>query len=146
MATSPDYGSAYLFQLYLWENYGNDAFTSALFHDQANGIEGVQNQLNAFGGGVAFNKVYDNWTLANYFDTMGPNAYGYKNLDIGPDTDGWTIQYMLDNYYNPWSLYPYGKFGLTRQPARHHLRLLVLLGLLRLRLALPAVHGPLLLL
>jgi hypothetical protein len=108
-----DYGSAYLFQLYLWENYGKDAFTSAVFHNTNNGIQGIQDKLNTFGHGVAFDKVYDNWTLANYFDTMGPSAYGYQNLDIGPDTDDWTIQYMLDNFYNPWSLYPYDKFGLT---------------------------------
>lgn len=102
-----DYGAVYLFQLYLWENFGGDAFTTALFHDQANGIEGVQNQLDAFGGGVAFDKVFDDWTLANYFDGTCLAPYGYDSVAIGPDTEGWTIPYMLDNYYNPWSLFPY---------------------------------------
>ena len=89
------YGASYLFQLYLWENYGGNAFTKALLHDQANGIQGVQDQLNTFGRGISFSKVFDNWTLANYFDRSGPSLYGYKNIDLGPDTYGWTIPRAL---------------------------------------------------
>jgi Immune inhibitor A peptidase M6 len=90
-----NYGASYLFQLYLWENYGGNAFTKALLHDQANGIQGVQDQLNRFGKGVTFSKVFDNWTLANYFDRTGPSQYGYKNINLGPDTNGWTIPKAL---------------------------------------------------
>jgi hypothetical protein len=98
-----DYGAAYLFQLYLWENYGGDAFTKALFQDQANGIAGVQNELNTFGRRVKFDKVYDDWTLTNYFDSIltGPAKYTYKNINIGPDTNGYTIQYVMNNPIDP---------------------------------------------
>ncbi|OFW58349.1 MAG: hypothetical protein A2133_01865 [Actinobacteria bacterium RBG_16_64_13] len=102
-----DYGACYLFQLYLWENYGGDRFTSALFHDPENGIQGVQRELNRYGSGVKFDKVFDNWTLANYFDSIGPTMYGYRSIDLGPDTGGWTIPYMLDGFYNPLSTFPY---------------------------------------
>ena len=103
-----DYGACYLFQLWLWENYGGDAFTTALFHDQENGIAGVQHQLNAFGGGVAFDTVFDNWTLANYFDGTFMAPYQYRSIALGADTEGWTIPYMIDNYYNPWSGFAWG--------------------------------------
>ena len=90
-----NYGASYLFQLYLWENYGGNAFTKALVHDQANGIQGVQDQLSTFGRGISFSKVFDNWTLANYFDRAGPSLYGYKSINLGPDTSGWTIPRAL---------------------------------------------------
>jgi immune inhibitor A len=101
-----NYGADYLFQLYLYEQYGGAMFTKYLFHDQANGIPGVQNALNKYGKKVKFDTVFDNWTLANYFDYNVPSKYGYRNIDLGPDTNGYTLQWFLDNWYTPWGFLP----------------------------------------
>ena len=98
-----DYGAAYLFQLYLWENYGGDAFTKAVLHDQNNGIQGIQDQLSIFKPGTTFNQVFNDWTLANYFDptAIGPSKYQYKDINLGTDTQGYTIPYVLTNPIDP---------------------------------------------
>ncbi|KKN06764.1 hypothetical protein LCGC14_1073970 [marine sediment metagenome] len=101
-----DYGASYLFQLYLYEKFGGAAFVSALVQDQANGIEGIQNNLPA---GVTFDEVYDAWTIAVYLDdiTLG-SPYGFDTLDIGTeDTWRYSIRWVLDNFITS---------GLTQPP------------------------------
>ncbi|MDH5363469.1 MAG: hypothetical protein OEW84_09175, partial [Aigarchaeota archaeon] len=80
-----DYGASYLFQLYLYERYGGVEFTSALVQEQANGIEGVENTLGAFGIRDTFNEIFDYWTVANYLDDTekAGGKYGYETLEIG---------------------------------------------------------------
>jgi immune inhibitor A len=77
-----DYGASYLFQLYLFEKYGGAAFTSALVQEQANGIEGIEKTLAAFGYGDSFDEIFDNWTIANYVDDTrkAGGKYGYDTL------------------------------------------------------------------
>ena len=89
-----DYGASYLFQLYLFEKYGGAAFTTALVQEQANGIEGIEKTLAAFGYKDTFDEIFDNWTIANYIDDTRKEGgkYGYNTLDIGSiDTWGYTI-------------------------------------------------------
>jgi hypothetical protein len=99
------YGASYLFQLYLLENFGGPAFVKALVDEPGNGIEGIQNQLTAFGYGASFNDIYRDWTLANYLDDIGLTGrsgakLGYRDLAIGSaDTQGYTIQWSIENYY-----------------------------------------------
>jgi len=97
-----DYGASYLFQLYLYEQFGGAAFTSALVQEQANGIEGIENTLAAFGYRESFDEIFDNWTIANYIDDTrkGNGKYGYESLDIGTiDSWGYTIEYTLSNFW-----------------------------------------------
>jgi hypothetical protein len=97
-----DYGASYLFQLYLFEHYGGAAFTSALVQEQANGIEGVENTLAAFGYKDSFDEIFDNWTVANYIDDTrrAGGKYGYETLEIGSiDSWGYTIEYALSNMW-----------------------------------------------
>ena len=100
-----DYGKSYLFQLYLNENFGGPAFIKALVDEQANGIEGIENQLAAFGYGTSFDDIYRDWTLANYLDdpTLTGDSggqLGYDTLDIpSGDTLGYSIQWSIKNYY-----------------------------------------------
>jgi hypothetical protein len=95
------YGASYLFALYMYEQFGGAEFISALVQEQANGIEGVENTLAAFGFDLTFDEVFDTWTIANYVDdTRGDGRYGYESLDIGSiDTWGYTIPYSLRNYW-----------------------------------------------
>jgi len=100
-----DYGESYLFQLYLNENFGGPAFIKALVDEQANGIEGIENQLAAFNYSASFNDIYRDWTLANYLDDLtltGDSGapLGYDTLDIpSSDTLGYSIQWSVKNYY-----------------------------------------------
>jgi hypothetical protein len=52
----PDYGASYLFALYMLEHYGGVPFISALVQEQANGIEGLENTLAAFGYSETFDE------------------------------------------------------------------------------------------
>jgi immune inhibitor A len=97
-----DYGASYLFQLYLYEHYGGAAFTSALVQEQANGIEGIENTLAAFGYKDSFDEIFDNWTVANYVDDTrrAGGKFGYETLEIGTiDSWGYTIEYALDYFW-----------------------------------------------
>ena len=100
-----DYGKSYLFQLYLNENFGGPAFIKALVDEQANGIEGIENQLAAFDYTASFDDIYRDWTLANYLDDVtltGDSGakLGYDSLDIpSDDTWGYSIQWSIKNYY-----------------------------------------------
>ena len=100
-----DYGASYLFQLYLYEHFGGAAFVSALVLEQANGIEGIENTLAAFGYSETFDEIFDAWTIANYIDDTRKDGgkYGYYTLDIGTiDSWGYTITYVLQNFW--WGL------------------------------------------
>jgi immune inhibitor A len=100
-----DYGESYLFQLYLNENFGGPDFIKALVDEQANGIEGINNQLAAFGYTASFDDIYRDWTLANYLDDVtltGDSGakLGYDSLDIpSSDTWGYSIQWSIKNNY-----------------------------------------------
>jgi len=94
-----DYGASYFFQLYLYEKYGGAPFISALVQEDANGIEGIENTLAAFGYSETFNEIYDDWTIAVYLDDPTPmSLHGFDTLNIGTDdTWGYSIRYVLDN-------------------------------------------------
>jgi immune inhibitor A len=102
-----DYGASYLFQLYLWEKYGGTEFISALVEEQANGIEGIENTLAAFGYTETFDEIFDDWTIANYIDDTSDNPlYGYDTLTIGSiDSWGYNIEWVLNDY---WGIVPFG--------------------------------------
>ena len=97
-----DYGASYLFALYLYEQFGGADFISALVQDQANGIEGIENTLAAFGYKETFDEIFDNWTVANYLDDTrkAGGKYGYESLEVGTiDTWGYSIEYALNNFW-----------------------------------------------
>ncbi len=97
-----DYGSSYLFQLYLLENFGSktgdvwdDAWTRALVDQPLNGIAGVEAQT-----GEDFDTLFDAWILANLEDEpslQGAGGYplGYDEIDLDP---------FVDRIYGPWSI------------------------------------------
>jgi hypothetical protein len=85
-----DYGASYLFQLYLYEKFGGAAFTSALVQDQADGIEGIENTLTAFGHREDFDTIFDRWTIANYLDDTrkAGGIFGYEPSSWAPSIAG----------------------------------------------------------
>jgi len=96
-----DYGVSYLFQLYLYEKFDGIPFVSALVQEPANGIEGIENTLLAFGHSDTFDEIFDDWTIANYLDDTRVNdRYGYDTLDIGTiDSWGYSIEWALQNFW-----------------------------------------------
>ena len=97
-----DYGASYLFQLYLFEKFGGAEFTSALVQEQANGIEGIETTLAAFGFTESFDDIFDAWTIANYLDdtSKAGGKYGYETLEVGgADTRFNTIESWMQIYH-----------------------------------------------
>lgn len=98
-----DYGASYLFALYMYEKFGGNAFVTSLIKEQANGIEGVNNTLKAYGYMTDFNEVFNNWAIATYLDdsTIGQGQFGYETLEMGSaDSLGYTLSSMLDQFYH----------------------------------------------
>jgi hypothetical protein len=86
-----DYGQAYLFQLYLMEQFGQE-FIQAEFHNPGNGISGINSTLEAFNIQKGFNDIFHDWSVAMLIDSETPGGGRYEfeniefNLDIGtPD-------------------------------------------------------------
>jgi len=97
-----DYGASYLFQLYLFEQFGGIPFVMDLVQEQANGIKGIVKTLAKHGVWYPFDWIFDWWTIANYLDdtSIAGGRYGYDLLEIGSDdTNGWSIDYALWGYY-----------------------------------------------
>jgi hypothetical protein len=123
-----NYGASYLFQLYLYEHYGESGFTTALVKEQANGIEGIEKTLATLGYTDTFDEIYDYWTIANYLDDTKRESgkYGYNTLEIGTiDTWGYSIEYAMSNMW--WGMpdkAPFnvnsGWFGTPYQPYTAH--------------------------
>lgn len=78
-----DYGQAYLFQYYLLEKFGKP-FTQALFHNQANGISGVNSTLAAFNIQKTFADVFHDWSVAMLINSKTPAGGLYQFYNIDP--------------------------------------------------------------
>lgn len=79
-----NYGASFLWTLYMYEHYGGAELLTYLVEDQANGIEGWENALDAMGIGRSFDQIFQDWCIANYLDDplFGHGRYGYYELDI----------------------------------------------------------------
>jgi len=126
----PDYGASYLFALYMFEHFGGAEFFTALVQEQANGIEGIENTLAAFGYTESFDEIFDDWTIANYIDDTRKSGgkYGYETLDVGTiDTWGYSIEWSISRYFGPPFDFPFGLhsswwFGDPQPYTAHYFR------------------------
>lgn len=105
-----DYGAAYLFQLYLLENFGtkvdgvwDPAWTLGLVEEDLNSIAGVEAQT-----GADFEDLFDAWILANYVDrpelaATGGLPLGYGEIDLAPYRStvygDWSIKRAVTDIY-----------------------------------------------
>jgi hypothetical protein len=83
-----DYGAAYSFMQYLYGHYG-EAFMSALHREPGNGLEGLQNVLDANHAGVTAMDVVHQWAATMALDNVldkasltggDPATYSEKSL------------------------------------------------------------------
>ncbi|WP_145726064.1 hypothetical protein [Nocardioides sp. J9] len=117
-----NYGAAYTFFQYLWEQAGGngdgtytpdleydgaggDLLIKMIFEEQANGVEGVQAAIDAFnaqtGGDVPdFMEVYNNWAVAIDADVEGSDLFDVKAIDMQTELGGLTIDWGNEVFYD----------------------------------------------
>jgi len=89
-----NYGVVFLWTFYMYEHYGGKELIWDLTHEQANGIEGWNNVLQAHNIKKDFDEIFQDWAIANYLDdtSFAKGIYGYYALDIpSHDTDWMSI-------------------------------------------------------
>ena len=81
--TYVDYGACMLFGSYLTEQFGH-GFIEHLTKNPDNGIASINSSLTDLGQETDFQKLYANWTVANYADARGVISPGlhYGTLDV----------------------------------------------------------------
>ncbi|TFE25987.1 immune inhibitor A domain-containing protein [Cohnella luojiensis] len=104
-----DYGNAYLFQLYLYDRFG-EAFIRDEFHDQLHGISSINDLLGKVNikdnrnddddegddegdddgdGRLTFNEVYADFMTSIMLDTQKTGgSYKFDSIDLAPNVDG----------------------------------------------------------
>ncbi|MBI4498706.1 MAG: hypothetical protein HY689_12500 [Chloroflexi bacterium] len=85
-----DYGSVYLFMLYLWERYGGNGTIRTIVQHPGLGKDAVDAGLASQGTPDRFRQVFTRWAIANYLgDRLSAGGtYGYRSLalvDSGED-------------------------------------------------------------
>ncbi|WP_180960222.1 immune inhibitor A domain-containing protein [Neobacillus cucumis] len=81
-----DYGTAYLFQLYLYERFG-EPFIQAEFKNQRQGISGINESLKEIGAKEDFATLYQDYMTAVMVDGkyLGSNTFKYNLIDLKPN-------------------------------------------------------------
>ncbi|MFX0020936.1 MAG: hypothetical protein ACFE9S_01325 [Candidatus Hermodarchaeota archaeon] len=93
-----DYGASFLWTFYMYEHYGGADFIREFCYEEANGIEGWNNILAAWGIDKTFDEIFQEWCIANYLDDTSfcKGKFGYYALDIpSDDTEGMSIQLSM---------------------------------------------------
>ena len=77
-----DYGSAYLFALYLAEQFGVDFMRNIVLED-SDGAEGIMATLEDMGYNITFNELYLNWITALTIDepSIADGQYGFHDAN-----------------------------------------------------------------
>lgn len=77
-----DYGIAFLWTYYLWEQYGT-SFIKDMFNDQLNGIESVNSLLQFISKGLHFDEKFRDFSVAMLIDSSMANyRYGFRTIDF----------------------------------------------------------------
>ena len=80
-----DYGIVFLFQMYLYEKFGQD-FIQYEFHNPDNGVASINSTLDAFNKQTSFSDLYHDFAVAVLIDSKQANyRYGFEALDVAVD-------------------------------------------------------------
>lgn len=96
-----DYGKAYLFQLYLYEHYG-EAFMQKEFRSQKHGIDSINDVLAQAGAGKTFERVYADYMTAVMLDGKyrgDDGSFKFASIDLSPNVEG---SQLSDNIAPAW--------------------------------------------
>lgn len=123
-----NYGASFTYMLYLWEQAGGngdgtlapdlqydgaggDLLMKLIFEEQADGMEGVQNAIDAFNAQTASTlrsakDLFMDWAITIYLDAEGSSLYDLVNANFGdPLSTTWTIQLANDVFYDGRGIY-----------------------------------------
>jgi Immune inhibitor A-like, MAM domain len=118
-----NYGAAYTFFQYLWEQAGGngdgtyepdltydgvagDLLIKRIFENQADGMDGVQAAIDEFNAETGADlrdvtTLYQDWAVAVYLDDEESGLWDIKAADFGDvDSDGWTIDIADDEFWD----------------------------------------------
>ena len=118
-----NYGAAYTFFQYLWEQAGGngdgtfdpdltydgaggDLLIKRIFENQADGMEGVQAAIDAFnaetGAGLrGADVLFQDWAVAVYLDDEDSDRFDIKAADFGdPEDTTWTMDLADDLFWS----------------------------------------------
>ena len=106
-----DYGVSYLFQLYLFEKFGEPPLPQHWCRNRPMVSKVLKTPWLPSVTKRRFDEIFDNWTVANYLDDTNKagGKYGYETLDIGT--------YRLLGLYN--TLCVWKTSGGARRMLRH---------------------------
>ncbi|MBD0378834.1 choice-of-anchor J domain-containing protein [Paenibacillus sedimenti] len=96
-----DYGNAYLFQLYLYEKYG-EAFIQEEFTSQKHGIDSINAALAKVGAGKTFDQVYADYMTAVLLDGTykgDSKTYNFDAIDLHANVES---SVLADNTAPAW--------------------------------------------
>lgn len=107
-----DYVKVMLFFTYLEEHYGADSLLKEIVAEPANGIVGINNQLQVHSTGKAFSEIFFDWTIANTLDDskVDKGLYNYELLGLP--------EFSCSNYHTN---YPAQGTGLIKSWAANYI-------------------------
>jgi hypothetical protein len=117
-----NYGASFSYFLYLWEQAGGngdgslepemeydgaggDLLIKLIFAEQADGMEGVQNAIDDFNAQTGSDlesaaELFKDWAVAMYLDDETSSLWDLANIDLGPDSGGWTVDVANDLFWD----------------------------------------------
>jgi immune inhibitor A len=117
-----NYGAAFTYFQYLWEQAGGngdgtvtpdleydgvagDLLIKTVFEEHADGMDGVQNAIDTFNAATGANlrtaaELFKDWSVAVYLDDEGSPVYDIKAFDFGNPADTpWTMDIADDTFW-----------------------------------------------
>ncbi|WP_447924526.1 hypothetical protein [Georgenia muralis] len=117
-----NYGASFSYFLYLWEQAGGngdgslapdleydgtagDLLIHLIFKEQADGMDGVQNAIDAYNVETGANlrsaeELFKDWAVAMKLDDEDSELWNLENFDLGPASGGWTIDLANDVFWD----------------------------------------------
>ncbi len=79
-----DYVKVMLFFTYLAEHYDDGTLIQDIVSNPTNGINGIEDVMDAHEVGMFFEDLFHDWTIANFINDLHPyeGLYGYELLDL----------------------------------------------------------------
>jgi hypothetical protein len=118
-----NYGASFSYFLYLWEQAGGngggdlepdlaydggqtgDRLIKLIYEEQSDGMEGVQTAIDTWNAASGADlpsaaDLYKDWAVTMYLDDEASSLWDLENVDLGPGSDGWTVDVANDLYWD----------------------------------------------
>ena len=117
-----NYGAAFSYFLYLWEQAGGngdgslepdlqydgvagDLLIRTIFQEPGNGMEGVQTAIDSYNALAETDlptatELFQDWVVAMYLDDEESERWDLENFDLGADSGGWTIDLANSAFFD----------------------------------------------